>query len=347
MNSDSLESSIQNLLSVLYPPFEATAPTLLSQLFQVIDSRYRGDALRCLLDFLVPVKHILDSVQQAACAQYSDVLFLCEGWPLCLRDQVVVHLAPINPLILQPGDFYLQVAPFCDQSARIVVCSLLEEEGLEVEVVEENPIPETSYPCIFSCDWLEEINQGRHGTPLSRCLLATEQGVVRLPWERIAVPDFVDVALCAGSSMASAPPSYPPLPPIPPPLPHFPKSSSSNYLFLFLLQKNQHQKTILLPFLILIYHLLLIHLPTLWRPEYVQRGTALLCHSAWWILKLRLPHSWSKLKNLKLSLSLLAGCPLIHGTAALLGQIQKQALFQVPALLQGQIQLRAKVKKRL
>lgn len=230
MNLDSLEGSIQNLLSVLYPPFEATAPTLLSQLFQIIDSRYQGDALRCLLDFLVPAKHILDTVQQAACAQFSDVLFLCEGWPLCLRDQVVVHLAPINPLLLQPGDFYLQVAPFCDQSARIVVCSLLEEEGLRVEVVEETPIPETSYPCIFSHSWLEEINQGRHGTPLSQCLLATEQGVVRLPWERVAVPDFVDVPSCAGSSMASAPPSYPPLPPPlphPPPLPRLPENTSN------------------------------------------------------------------------------------------------------------------------
>ncbi|XP_044066379.1 uncharacterized protein LOC122882739 isoform X2 [Siniperca chuatsi] len=231
MNLDSLEDSIQNLLSVLYPPFEATAPTLLSQLFQIIDCRYQGDALRCLLDFLVPAKHILDTVQQAACAQYSDVVFLCEGWPLCLHDQVVIHLAPINPLLLQPGDFYFQVAPFCDQSARIVVCSLLEEEGLRVEVVEETPIPETSYPCIFSRDWLVEINQGRHGTLLSHCLLATEQGVVRLPWERVAVPDFVDVSLCAGSSMASAPPSYSPLPPLlpdPPPLPHFPENSSSN-----------------------------------------------------------------------------------------------------------------------
>uniref|UniRef100_A0A3Q3SKB7 Uncharacterized LOC113145224 n=1 Tax=Mastacembelus armatus TaxID=205130 RepID=A0A3Q3SKB7_9TELE len=236
MNLDSLESSIQNLLSVLYPPFEATAPTLLSQLFQIIDSRYQGDALRCLLDFLVPAKHILDTVQQAACAQYSDVLFLCEGWPLCLRDQVVIHLAPINPLFLQPGDFYLQVTPFCDQSARIVVCSLLEEEGLRADAVEETPIPETSYPCIFSREWLKETNQGRHGTPLSQCLLATQQGVVRLPWERVALPDFVGVPRGDRSSMASAPPSYPPsyppLPPLPlpPPLSHFPENSNSSFL---------------------------------------------------------------------------------------------------------------------
>lgn len=225
---------------MLYPPFEATAPTLLSQLFQIIESRYHGDALRCLLDFLVPAKHILDTVQQAACvsvkpslvensskalgivrfsyvfllqAQYSDVLFLCEGWPLCLHDRVVVHFAPIDPSLLQPGDFYLRVAPFCDQAARILVCSLLEEEGLLLEVVEETPIPETSYPCIFSRDWLEEINQGRHGTPLRCCLLAAEQGMVRLPWERVAVPDFVDESTCAGTSMASSSPLCPSFPP--------------------------------------------------------------------------------------------------------------------------------------
>ncbi|XP_028266206.1 uncharacterized protein LOC114438822 isoform X2 [Parambassis ranga] len=234
-NLDSLEGSIQNLLSVLYPPFEATAPTLLSQLFQIIDSRYHGDALRCLLDFLVPAKHILDTVQEAACARYSDALFLCEGWPLCLHDQIVIQLAPINPLLLQPGDFYLQVAPFCDQSARILVCSLLEEEGLPAELIEETPIPETFYPCIFSCDWLDEINHGRQGTPLNQCLLATEQGVVRLPWERVAVPDFVDVPPKAGSSMASAPPSYPSLPPpLPLPsssIPDFAEKSSSNKSF--------------------------------------------------------------------------------------------------------------------
>lgn len=104
-----------------------------------------------------------------------------------------------------------------------------------MELVEETPVPETSYPCIFSCDWLEEINQGRHGTPLSQCLLATERGVVRLPWERVAVPDFVDAPQFARSSMASVPPSYlslPPPLPLPSPLPHVPENSSSNTSFL-------------------------------------------------------------------------------------------------------------------
>lgn len=159
------------------------------------------------------------------------MLFLCEGWPLCLHDRVVVHLAPIDPSQLRPGDFYLRVAPFCDQSARILVCSLLEEEGLLLEVVEETPIPETSYPCIFSPNWLEEINQGRHGTPLRCCLLAAQQGVVRLPWELVALPDFVDGSTHAGTSMASSSPSCPPvLPSLPQPATPlcFLENSSSN-----------------------------------------------------------------------------------------------------------------------
>ncbi|XP_053706200.1 uncharacterized protein LOC128750072 isoform X1 [Synchiropus splendidus] len=228
MNPETLEGSIQSVLSVLYPPFESTAPVLLSQLFQVIDSRYQGDALKCLLDFLVPAKHILDTVQQAACAQYSNVLFVCEGWPLCLHDKVVVHLASIKPLCLQPGDFYLQVAPFCDQSARILVCSLLEEEeeGPCSDLVEETPIPETLYPCIFSLDWLVELNRGRHGTPLSQCLLSTEQGVVRMPWEQVALPRFLDEPECARSSMASAHSSFSG------PSPSVPRFSSPSCLFL-------------------------------------------------------------------------------------------------------------------
>ncbi|XP_015220175.2 pleckstrin homology domain-containing family G member 4B isoform X1 [Lepisosteus oculatus] len=209
MNPDSLDSSIQGALSALYPPFEATAPTVLSQLFRVIEERYQGDALQCLLDFLIPAKHILESVQQAACAVFSDVLFRCEGWPLCLRERVVVQLAPLNPFLLRPGDFYLQVEPFGDQAARIVLKSLLED----FREVEETPVPETSYPSIFTEEWLREVNQGRHGTPLRTCLLSTDQGIVKVPWEQVANPEFVDKP----KAMASSPISPGPPPPSAPP----------------------------------------------------------------------------------------------------------------------------------
>ncbi|KAK1796527.1 hypothetical protein P4O66_009562, partial [Electrophorus voltai] len=203
-NPSSLDWSIQSTLSSLFPPFEATAPTVLSQLFRTIEERYHGDALQCLLDYLIPAKHILESVQQAACAEYSDVLFLCEGWPLCLRDRVVIQLAPINPLLLRPGDFYLQVEPFGEQSARIVLKSLLVQEDLlaqenlvgfraqEGPTVEEAPIPETSYPCIFTETWLKEVNEGRHGYRLQRCVLTSDQGIVKVPWTEVVNPEFLD-----------------------------------------------------------------------------------------------------------------------------------------------------------
>lgn len=58
--------------------------------------------------------------------------------------------------------------------------------------MEETPIPETSYPCIFTEEWLQDINEGRRGTLLSRCLLCTDQGVIKLPWAEIAIPEFLD-----------------------------------------------------------------------------------------------------------------------------------------------------------
>ncbi|XP_060775489.1 quattro isoform X3 [Neoarius graeffei] len=207
MNSSSLDWSIQSALSSLYPPFEATAPTVLSQLFRTIEARYQGDTLQCFLDYLIPAKHILESVQQAACAEYSDVLFRCEGWPLCLRDRVVIQLAPINPLLLRPGDFYLQVEPFGEQSARIVLKSLLVQEDIltqedlvllagfrvqEGPAVEETPIPETSYPCIFTEAWLKEINEGRHGHQLHQCVLSSDQGIVKVSWAEVINPEFLD-----------------------------------------------------------------------------------------------------------------------------------------------------------
>lgn len=88
-NPESLDLSIQTALSALFPPFEVTAPIVISQLFRTIEERYHGDALQCLLDFLIPSKHVLESVQQAACVSIKLVFpavswartsWTCTGW---------------------------------------------------------------------------------------------------------------------------------------------------------------------------------------------------------------------------------------------------------------------------
>ncbi|XP_073731669.1 uncharacterized protein KIAA1755 homolog [Misgurnus anguillicaudatus] len=68
MNPDLLDVSMQG---ALYSPFDVTPPTVLPQIFQVIYGCYHGDALRCLTDFLIPARHLLESVRQTACALNS------------------------------------------------------------------------------------------------------------------------------------------------------------------------------------------------------------------------------------------------------------------------------------
>ncbi|OCU01592.1 rho guanine nucleotide exchange factor 40 [Xenopus laevis] len=187
MTPQSVEDCLQSALSSLYPPFEVTAPTLLSQVFSVLERTYREDSLRYTLEFLIPAKRILQNVQHQACSQYSGFLFFHEGWPLCLGEKILVQLSSLPWHFLKSGDFYLQVVPYLECSPRLVLKCLSQDGSGVQEIV----VPESSHTFLFSAEWLNSINKDRSAVRLENCLAAVEEKVIRLPWSEVIYPRFI------------------------------------------------------------------------------------------------------------------------------------------------------------
>lgn len=100
----------------------------------------------------------------------------------------MLHLAPLSPLSLREGDFYLQVEPREEQA----VCITVKHLSLDLRTVDTKPVPVSSYPLLFTPAWLEAINSDFEGSPLRNCLVASEDGIAPVPWTKITCPEFVD-----------------------------------------------------------------------------------------------------------------------------------------------------------
>ncbi|GCC43178.1 hypothetical protein chiPu_0027192, partial [Chiloscyllium punctatum] len=168
-------------------------------------------------------------------AQYQGCLFVHQGWPLCLGEQLVLQLSALDWRALQPEDFYLQLAPTGSRGATLLLkCRAWgggggggggndhdhddhdddddseSEEGEEGGGIVELPIAEDAYPHLFTVEWLDGVNRrlrrDARSPPrrLRSCLLASAGGRLRrMRWSRLVCPRLREPPAPAGRPRAS------------------------------------------------------------------------------------------------------------------------------------------------
>ena len=117
-----------------------------------------------------------------------------------------MQLASLRGVRLRPGDFYLQDTSVGKQSARLVL-KCLSQLGRGSEEV---TVPEAMYSCVFTGEFLEQLNGERNGVPLQNCLLTSGSAVFRTPWSSVTDPIFVPTFRTALPHRSCPRPEQPP-----------------------------------------------------------------------------------------------------------------------------------------
>ncbi|XP_077982370.1 puratrophin-1-like isoform X2 [Glandiceps talaboti] len=191
-NKDSQEAfddSVQKTLSKLYPPFRSTAPVVIGQVCQIVDTQYAGDGRTFLTDFLLPAKIQLQILKEEAKLQFQiqgkrkpkD-----EGWPLCFEDRVIVHLLELSDDCLKTGDFYLQLKS--PVPGTILLALTYVYHGRIHSIL----IPQETYEILFTMEWLHSLNPDENRMVLEHCVVSTEAGLERMSWQEIIGPVLLE-----------------------------------------------------------------------------------------------------------------------------------------------------------
>ncbi|XP_070574210.1 puratrophin-1-like isoform X4 [Ptychodera flava] len=188
-SQEAFDNSVQQTLSKLYPPFRSTAPVIIGQVCQIVDSQFAGDGRTFLTDFLLPAKIQLQVLREEAKIQLQvqgrrrpkD-----EGWPICFDNSIIVHFREINDELLKPGDFYFQLKS--PVPGTILLALTYFYHGRIHSIL----IPQDSYEIVFTMEWLQSLNPDENRMALEHCVLSTECGIERISWEDIIRPPLTE-----------------------------------------------------------------------------------------------------------------------------------------------------------